>query len=262
MNPEKLSSENKAEAGWQDKPYWAEKGTPKEQLDILFEGRKVEVANFSETALSKEQLNSLRLIIGEFSKIKNGEVFDKVKSIYIDNVQPQDPETKEGMNGMSVENDDGIIKLYPRALENIPHRVKGVSNFDGTLIHELTHALVNKEIKDRWKTKFGWSVDTVKMNKLERSGLKDKLLNTPQVDWENKFGKDVWEKARIWKIDKPQKCVTDYAKLGPNDDIAESMVAAMTTGDLDSERLKFLKHYYLSGMGEQTLPAVHIQQRQ
>jgi hypothetical protein len=262
MNSEQFS-ENKSEVRRQDSPYWSEKGVPREQFDVLFEGKKVEVANFSETALSKEQLNSLRLIIGEFSRIKNGEVFDKVKSIFIDNIQLEDPETKVGVNGMSVEKDDGIIKLYPRALENIPHRVKGVSNFDGTLIHELTHALVDPETRKRWKNKFGWKKNEEKeaklLDKLGELGISvEELYEMPQKDWA-KLG--LWEFIRIEEVDKPQRCVTDYAKLGPNDDIAESMVAAMTTGDLDSERLKFLKHYYLSNTGEELLPKVEIQKR-
>jgi len=249
------------EMSWQDSPYWAEKGNAKEQFDITFGDRKIDVANFSKTALTEDQLAILQKVIGEFAQIKDGECFDKIKSILIDNVQPIDPETKVGINGMSVEKNDGIIKLYPRAIEPINHRVKGVSNFEGTMVHEITHALADKETSTEWKRRFGWKVNEEKWDRIKRSGLMEELRVTPQKDWP-KLHPNIFEMIRVWEIDEPKRCVTDYAKLGPEDDLAESMVAALCNPDvLDKRRLMFLRDRFLLGINEETAPVVDIQKR-
>ena len=258
MKNEQLGNQ---ERGWQDSPYWSDKGQPKEQFDIAFGERRIDVANFSDVVLTEDQLFSLGKVISGFTQIKNGECFDKIRSILIDDVQPFDPETKAGVNGMGVEKDDGIIKLYPRALEPISHRVEGVSNFEGTLVHEFTHALVGKEISNEWKRRFGWKVNQKKWDKIKRLGLIEELNATPQKDWGN-LHPDIFNLVRVWETDEPQRCVTDYAKLGPEDDIAESMVAAVCNPEvLDKRRLFFLQDKFLSDIDEETAPAVDIQKR-
>ena len=241
--------------------YWADKGNPKEQFDITFVGRKIEVANFSDVELAPVQLKELQEVIAEFSKIKDGKAFDKIKSIFIDNNQPVDPETGKGVNGMGAEKGDGIIKLYPRALEPVSHRVEGVSNFEGTLIHEFTHALVNKEMLGKWKEAFEWMLDSNKVNEIKKLGLLEKLKTTSQKDW-GSLHPNIWKLARVWEVNQPEWCVTDYAKLGPEDDIAESMVAALKNPKiLDGARLRFIKKNFLNETKEKESPVVDIKKR-
>ena len=263
MAKQERGSENGEEVSWQDSPYWSDKGAPKEQFDITFSGRKIEMANFSEAKLTKDQLGDLEKIIAEFSQIKNGEVFDKIKSICVDNEQPTDPETGKGLNGMAVEKGDGIIKLYPRALEPIPHRVEGVSNFEGTVIHEFSHAiaLVEPEINDEWRKKFGWKKDEKKIEEIYELGLMDELKETPQKDW-GAIHPNIWVLTRIWNVAEPRRCVTDYAKLGPEDDFAESMVAALRNPEvLDTRRRVFLKNRVLADVNEKTAAKVDVLKR-
>jgi len=261
MDNLKSYSERGREVSWQDSPYWSDKGNPKEQFDVAFEGRRLEVANFSDVSLTKDQLEELQRIIAEFSQIKDGEVFDKVKSICVDNLQPIDPETKEGVNGMGAEKDDGIVKLYPRALKPISHRVEGVSNFAGTVIHELAHAVETSETQVEWRERFEWLLNSDKIGELRKLGLMEKLKSTPQKDWVN-LHPDIWNLVRFWTIMQPERCVTDYAKLSPEDDFAESMVAALRNPDLlDSQRSRFLKNNFLSNVKEATAFKVDIQRR-
>lgn len=259
-----------AETSWRDRPYWSDKPNPKEQFDIVFEGRKIEVVNFSDVGLTPEQLAELQTIISQFSQIKDGAVFDKIKSIYVDNVQPVDSELPEGVNGRSVESEDGIVTLYPRALQPIPHRVEGVSNFKGTIIHEFAHSIEDSETKERWEQAFGWTVDQEKMKELERTGLKEKLEMTRSRDWGKLSqyypGVDIEKLTRVWKIKEPKRCINDYAKLSPDDDFCDSFVAAMAeTGSepkkLDYKRWIFMKSRFLSKIDSATASAVDIQRK-
>ena len=253
--------EQQSEAPLQD-PYWTEKGTPKEQFDVVFGDRKIDIKNFSDTRLTSGQLRTLQNTIAGFSQIDSGSVFGKIKSIFIDNEQPVDTELKEGLSGMGVEKGDGIIKLYPRALKPISHRVKGVPNLEGTLIHEFTHALVdaNSAADLEWKQKFGWFVLREKYEELERLDLIDKL-QLPQREWP-KLHPDIWNLVRIWANKQSARCVTDYARRGPEDDIADSMVAAIKNPKiLDPERLKFLQEKFLTGLDPEKFPKVDITEK-
>ena len=176
--------EGAAEKSWRDDTYWAEKGEPKEAFEVLVGEKKVEVCNFTDVALLPEQLRELEDVVKEFSQLGNGVVFDRVRFILIDNNQLFDQEFKEGINGMGVERGDGIIKLYPRALKPIGHRVPGVSNFAGTLIHEFSHALVGAKFYKEWQEEFGWVQDKGKLGKLKRLGLLEEIAETQQKNWE------------------------------------------------------------------------------
>jgi len=257
-NPEKKSQPGQEAPGIAGS-YWADKGEPKEKFDVIFGERKVEVKNFSDNPFTEARLIELRRVISDFCKIENGVVFDKIKSIFIDNVQPIDPETGEAINGTSVEKGDGTIKLYPNVLlEGRFHRVSGVSGFDGALLHEFTHALANSEIFDAWVRKFGWTFNSEKIQKVRDLGLLEALRTTPQKDWAN-LHPEIWKLVRYWEIDNSERCVTDYAKLGPEDDLAESMVAALRVPEvLDPERLKFLKEKFLGSAEKAEAPAVEI----
>ncbi len=112
--------------------------------------------------------------------------------------------------------DRRVIRLYPKAFENIEHRVKGVSNLEGTLIHELSHKLASEFVNE----------------------------------WSKKFGKKLKEKKKTpggsfceWKGENP---VTELAKYDPIEDFCESMVAFFKNPSLlDVKRQKFIKENVL-----------------
>ncbi|MEK7080397.1 MAG: hypothetical protein AAB925_01010 [Patescibacteria group bacterium] len=53
--------------------------------------------------------------------------------------------------------------------------------------------------------------------------------------------------ARLWYNVHPERCINNYARLGPEDDFSESMVAALRKPEiLDGERLRFIKEKFLA----------------
>lgn len=223
-----LKEQLKKEHWWLD-PYWQEKGLPKEQFEIKFGDRKIDVYNFNQEGLNPTHMEELKKVIQLFSQIKDGSVFDKIQYILLDDKQPIE-QTGEKRNGQGVMG-DSAIKLYPAALEAKSHRVKPASNFEGTLIHEITHSLQDADIQEKWSKKFGWEY----------------------VDSE--------ESKSVLKVKNPKRCITDYAgAIHPSEDICESMVAAFVAPDiLDPERLKFLQKEFLGETDVTEMPEVKIQ---
>lgn len=211
-----LKNDLRLENWWLDSE-WQEKGLPKEQVEISFGNRKIDVYNFNQEKLSPEQLDELRKVIQSFHRINGGVVFDKIRYILISDKGQIDPVIDKEQNGAGAMQ-DRAVKLYPVAMESGAHRVKSASNFEGTLIHEFTHSLQNVEILHEWQNTFWDYVD---------------------------LGKG---KPSILKVKNPEKCISDYAWVkNPSEDICESMVAVLTDPDsLDPERLKFLKEKFFT----------------
>lgn len=216
---------------WWLKSEWAEKGIPKEQIEVEIEDRKIDIYNFGE-CLTDKHLEKLEKIIKEFSQIQDGESLNEARYILIDNIPKTNPRTGEDYYGHGAVS-DRAIKLYPRGLKFSPYRIEGVSSFEAVVIHELTHNITEKIIND-WIKKFGW-----------------------KSEGEDKEG------FRIWKSKKPEKCINDYARLNPEDDICESMVATLRNPKLlDPERLKSLKDILsLDEIGELKTSKIDLQKR-
>lgn len=209
-----IKKELKAENWWLDS-YWQEKGLPKEQIEVSFGDRKINIYNFNQEGLGQIHLEELKRAIELFSKINNGSVFDKIKYIVLDDKQFIE-QTGENRNGQGVMDNNGTIKLYPSALQG-KHRVEPASNFEGTLIHEITHSLQNADVRNEWSEKFGWE-------SFESEG------------------------KSLLKVKNPERCITDYARnINPSEDICESMVATVVSPQrLDPERLEFLRDKFFS----------------
>ena len=226
---EKLEEKIKAENWWLQE-YWQKKGIPKEQIEIAAGDKKLNVYSFAETLLADQHLEILEKVIKEFSQIKNGEILNEVKYILIDNIPRKHPKTGVELNGWGAEQ-DRAIKIYPRGMRFIPYRIEGVSNFEGIVIHELSHAItkIDTDFENEWKNKFGWA--------------------------ETKKGDG-------WKCKYPEKCVNDYAKKSYEEDIPESVVAALRNQKaLDPEKLSFIKNKLPSEVDVEKAPEVSIQRR-
>lgn len=89
--------------------------------------------------------------------------------------------------------------LYQRAFDEPNHRIPGVNNLKGTLAHETGH--------------------------FHTYGYGSFALQWIQAG--------NWRRApKIFYTTSPEKCVNDYAKLSPDEDIAESFVAYLFQPDL------------------------------
>jgi len=191
---------------WWFKDRWKEKGLPHEQVTVEFESGKIEVFNWG-SPLEQRHLDELGEVIEIFAQIRGGEALKRTQYVLIDNKVAANPLTGkvDDLNGYGAIGDKAL-SLHPRALLEIEHRVTGVSNFKGTVTHELTHSLTG-DIVNEWKLAFGW----------------EDLNNSRQ------------------QTRQPEKCVDDYAKINPEEDICESMVAAIWKPEvLDPEKLQFL----------------------
>lgn len=236
---------------WHLQEYWQEKGLPKEQVDIQIGDYKITLYNFNEP-LKERHLQELQKAIVDFSKVDNGKAFTKVKYILLDNERPLNPISGEEFRGYGA-GSDSAIKVYPKAIELDDYRVeetqnfKGISTFEATVIHELSHAMqdtVEGDLRNEWSDKFNWKLTREK--KMFAGGAIQQL-----------------------KTSQPERCVSKYAQANPEEDICESMIAVLRKPDvLDPEKLQFLKdrllqnseslpvNTYRKGVDELELPKV------
>ena len=210
------------EENWFLQEYWQEKGLPKEQISVEIktedENFKIEIYNWGEI-LTKDQLKTIEEVLKLFSLIAKGKALRQTKYILIDNIKgKKHPIIGKEMSGEATPSifDRRIIRLYPKAFENIEHRVKGVSNLEGTLIHELSHKLA-PEFVNEWSKKFGKKLKEEK-----------KTPGGSFCEWEG------------------ENAVTELAKYDPIEDFCESMVAFFKNPSLlDVKRQKFIKENVL-----------------
>jgi len=203
---------------WWLNPKWTEKGLPKEQISIKVREHTVTIYNWNEQLLSEEQISQISSVLSEFAMIAGGAALSEVSYILIDNVQEKNPKSGEDINGFRSEYDNSIY-LYPRAVSPIEHRVNGVTNLEGTLIHELSHCLTDIINDNEWARQFGWKHLKPGSGRILPGGF-----------------------YSLWELKNPEKAVTNYAGGNdPGEDICDSMVAALRNHEiLDKERLDYL----------------------
>lgn len=222
---QKAREEVKSKKWWLNE-YWQSKGDPKEQLSIKSGNLNFELYNFWEP-LSPEQESELESILGSFGNSEVGGKLTELNYILIDNNPIQDPKTNEPRRGYSF-NQMKTIVLYPRAMSEEPHRIASTSSFAGTLSHEIGHILANSDFVEEWKRRFGW------------------------VRLEDGEVKTVGDFTALYKNEQPDRLVSDYAKFTPEEDICESLVAAINNPEvLDPERLAFLREHWLKEKEEE-----------
>jgi hypothetical protein len=212
---EEQAYESLKEKNWALQEYWQKKGAPTEEILIKnSNGLSLNLYNFGKE-LSSQQEKEIIDAINKMAYLVPKEEQSKVRYILIDNEQATNPNDNSAQNGASASKTNSII-LYPQALKNISHRVEGVSNLTGTVIHELSHGYLEKLILEAWKKEFEWKHSDV-----------DIILPSGNMQFET--------------TSHPENCVTEYAKYSPKEDIVESMVAALENPDLlDSKRLEFI----------------------
>lgn len=200
---------------WWFKKVWREKGMPSEQFILTVGDFRVEVFNFAQK-LGDEEVDDLKKMANIQRQLGNRTDF---RTILIDSDQPINKYTGESVNG---EGDPSarIIKIFPNARRQIPHRIYETGNFLGTLVHEGSHQWVDINdvgLINKWIAELGWRVD------IERT-----------IQLPGGFPKS-------WFVDEPQRCINEYAAFAPNEDFCESLVAAVFARTrLDPQRLAFM----------------------
>lgn len=203
---------------WWFKEEWIKKGIPKEQILIKINGDEIDIYNWHEP-IKDEQINTIKNVVKEFFLIDK-EALMKNRYILIDDERKKHFLTGEEENGYGAGKDRAMI-LYPRAFEPIEHRVPGVSNLEGTTIHELSHKVVKKnhKFKEEWTERFG-----------EKTKFREKGRETPGG------------MRSFWKPKDNYPCVSKLATYDSEEDICDSMVAALRNEQLlHPEKLESLR---------------------
>ncbi|MEI6266648.1 MAG: hypothetical protein WCP14_02050 [bacterium] len=217
-NIEEKAKEEIISNNWWLQDKWREKGIPEQQVSIKVGEYSLELYSFSQK-IEDKRIFQLKSILEKFSNILGGEALNTVKYILIDDKNEINKYTNEPLNGYA-ETGEGAIKLYPPALEDKQHRISATSNFEGTLIHELSHSLASKQL-DKWQKDFGW--EHVPEGITTPGGL-----------------------TLYFKPKDPSRCISEYAIHSAAEDFCDSMVAAIVDPDsLDPERLAFIRERVL-----------------
>lgn len=207
---------------WFTSEQWRNKGMPAEQIEFALNGRQITVYNYNQEKLfTDEHVERAKRVFQELVS-RFPQIIDQIRWVLIDDYQlPSafgDPE-KYPTNGLAYSFWQAF-RLYPRGMELIPHRVTAATNFDGTLVHELTH-LIQSQFEPEWGRKFKWAYC------LDEE-YKDEWETKPSPDGSMKrlFNKKTGEMSPqgLFPL-QPDNCVTFYAEQNMGEDIAESMVA-------------------------------------
>jgi len=199
---------------WWLQERWQEKGLPNEQVSIRVEDYTAEFYNYGQE-LTSAQIEELQKTVEVLGQIPG----KPVRYIVIDDIQAFNDQNSEDGRGYAYPAQSMVV-LYPRAMSAEPHRVANTSGFAGTLTHEYAHILPEGSFWDDWRKKFGWK----SLDEIDYSKPAPKSYATDQED----------------------RCVTDYAKFSPDEDICESLVSAVHNPSvLDDERLQFIRERWL-----------------
>lgn len=204
---------------WWTWEYWEEKGLPKEQIEFSDGEHDVTIFNYRNEPLAVTQVDQIREVLKIFSRINSGQAFKGVRYILIDDEQPMNSKTGQMARGKGLPAAKAVV-LYPRALAPVPYQVTDkATNLEGTLAHEMTHPLVH-DVLNEWEKIGKWQY-------LEERRPLPGGFTTSTITTE------------------PERCVSDYATSDSDEDMCESMVAALFEQEkLDPEKLTFLQRKF------------------
>lgn len=212
---------------WFTSEYWRKKGVPEEQVEFEINGRQITVYNFNKEKSFTDEHAKKTLGVFQQLAVSFPELLDRVRWVLIDNVQQAsafgDPE-KYPLNGYAMR-DWKAFRLLPRGTELMPHRLQATSNFEGTIVHELTH-LIQSDFEEEWGEKFKWQWCNDYPDDWE-------VRPTPDGRERRFFNKSTGEMSPQGQFPlQPDQCITYYAKQNAREDICDSMVAYIYDPDL------------------------------
>ncbi len=226
--PEELLAEAKKEVvrvNWWLQDKWIEKGIPNEQVTLVAGDLTIELYNYGQE-LTPSQLEEAKRIVATLSQASVPDQNSLIKYVTINDTDELNDQNGENKRGYAF-TASKMLSLYPRAVSAEPHRIPETSGFAGTLAHEFGHFYLyaDDNFLSEWKDKFGW-----------------RKLSNEEVDWSK-------HAPKTYATDQAERCVTDYAQFSPDEDICESLAAAVNNpAVLDQEKLAFIKeHWFKEG---------------
>lgn len=205
---------------WQEADYYKQLGQPKEYIQFRLScGKTVEVYNWLRP-LTNTEVRAIENVLTTFAGFAGGDALKATQFIFIDPTVTENPNMARRQRGHSAPMNG--VTLFGPALEDLEYEISGVRRLEAVLIHELAHKLA-AAIEPQWQLQFQWSAHPPKG----------------------------------WVCAEPHRCITEYAKILPIDDICESVVGllrAPTT--LDPERKNFLDRSFSRSIPEVLSPVI------
>jgi hypothetical protein len=211
----KREHENKK---WFTSEYWRTKGMPKEQVEFSIGDKFITFYNFNkEENLSDEHIEEAEKVLKDFEtrfpKAVNG-----VKWVLIEDTQRPSLSGSEELyptNGIAEKQWQAFV-IMPKGMDiNKEHRVGGISNFGGTIAHELVH-FIEDDLKEEWNKNFKWE-------DFKKEEWESRVNSSGQIrNFNKKTGK--MAPGNLYPL-QPEQCISDYAKKNIEEDICDSLVA-------------------------------------
>jgi hypothetical protein len=203
---------------WWLQEEWQRKGVPKEQYGIVANEIGFDLYNYGQE-LTPEQILEINRLLAVISQIPLPERVKRGRYIVINNEGKFNDKDGEDMSGYSHFASD-MIELFPRAVSSENHRIPDATRLAGTVVHEFGHALQDTDFVQEWKRRFRW-------NELDKAQPVRGIVKTHETEF-------------------PERCVSEYAKFSPEEDICDSFAAAVNNPDaLDPEKLAFIQDRWL-----------------
>ncbi len=223
-----MVKEEKERKDWFLLDYWRKKGMPQEQLEIQVSDKLLTVYNFNkEVPFTEEHAVRAKRVLEQLESIMP-QVIEKIDWILIDDIaHPSafgDPD-KYPWNGNAMRS-YRAFRFLPRGMELAPHRIEAVSNFEGTMVHEITH-LVESDYEKEWSERgFVWDFCIDYPDEWE-------VRLTPDGNEKRFYNKKTGEMAPTGMFPlQPDQCINYYARGHIDEDICESMVAYIYNPEL------------------------------
>lgn len=217
-------------AQWYLDEYWAKKENPLEVIEVVVDEKPIQIYNFNKNQpLSENHINEVQLVFQKIISKFPGSL-NNLTSILIDDHQVESAfgdDENYPLNGRALWASYGVIHLYPNSLRQVSFRVPGVgSNLVGVLAHEIGHFIYNKgvEMGSDWNKNFkrikvgdldGWILSTISSQNYQyyRNERTGEII-------EGDYPED------------PEECVSNYAKINPEEDFCDSLVAFIFNREL------------------------------
>ncbi len=238
---------------WWVNEYWQERGLPKEQAEIKIGDHKITVYNFNkEIKFSDEHIKETKDVLQKYENY-DPELVEKKDFLLIENQQNQsllEDEEKFPANGRNYP-EWRAVGIDPRGMrQDMEHRIPGLSNFKGTLAHEIYEGKKDENLFNDWRKDFGWDYCSDYPDEWEVRKAKDSyhLIYTNKKTRELSFGMFTTE---------PELCLNDYTKTNMKEDICDSAVAALFNPELiknvSLDKYKEIKSHSVKGIKERPI---------
>lgn len=207
---------------WWISEHWKEKGLPKEQIEIKIGDHKITVYNFNKDIEFSDKHTKETIDVLQKYENYDRELSKGIKFLLLEDKQNSDmleSNEKFPVNGRNLP-EWGAIRIDPRGMRmDIEHRIPGLSNFKGTLAHEIFENEKDDKLFNDWRKDFKWDYCSDYPDEWDVRKAKDDfhLIYTNKKTKQLSFG---------MFTTKPELCLNDYARTNMKEDICDSAVAS------------------------------------